>query len=169
MMRLIGRVVTLATATLAACFSPARGFSMESIDLVGTRGGGGGPFDVLQYMRDLQALHEELKGTSTSTAASSPCWKEAAKQINVSCPVLTDNLKREVAYDLTVCHVKLSGRTPPPCATASERQQNNNVSLCTAKMSSEHFLVFTDFYTHVEARSCLPPPPPPPYNTLSTT
>ena len=110
-----------------------------------TQGVSSSHFDVLGYISHLGASKSL---PSSGLPDASPCWRSAAKGINASCPVLTEDLKREVAFDLTSCHIRLSGRNPPAC---DGPQHSRNISQCTAIMSSEHFLIYTDFYTHVEA------------------
>lgn len=111
-------------------------------------------FDVLGYISHLGASSKNLPNNGLPD--TSPCWRSAAEGINASCPVLTEVLKREVAFDLTACHIRLSGRNPPACGgggggAVAPQVHARNISQCTAIMSSEHFLIYTDFYTHVEA------------------
>lgn len=80
-----------------------------------------------------------------SLESKAPCFHRVIASLDSDCPDLSVDAKRRLALALARCHIAASGRPLAPC------HPNATVKQCTSVMSSEAFVVYTEFTTHVDS------------------
>ncbi len=82
---------------------------------------------------------------NTQMPRYSQCWTDALKKLSVGCKHLTDDMQSRLAITFTNCHLAKTGRTQYPC------DDDVDLAVCTNDMTTEAYIVFTEFFTHTQS------------------